>query len=95
VLVGADRELLHQALQRHAPDVPVLDVDVTETGSVPVMEVVVARAGQLARPGDTVLLSPAFAPDGFSSLDEQGAAFAAAVRDRAEPAGAPDCGEAG
>jgi UDP-N-acetylmuramoylalanine--D-glutamate ligase len=95
VLVGADRELLHQALQRHAPDVPVLDVDVTETGSVPVMEVVVARAGQLARPGDTVLLSPAFAPDGFSSLDEQGAAFAAAVRDRAEPAGAPDCDEAG
>jgi UDP-N-acetylmuramoylalanine--D-glutamate ligase len=87
VLVGPDRELLREALQRHAPDVPVVDVDVAETGSMPVMEVVVTRAGQLAQPGDTVLLSPAFGPEPFASLDQRGAAFAAAVRDRAEPGG--------
>jgi UDP-N-acetylmuramoylalanine--D-glutamate ligase len=90
VLVGPDRELLREALQRHAPDVPVVDVDVAETGPMPVMEVVVARAGQLARPGDTVLLSPAFGAEPFSSLDQRGAAFIAAVLDRAEagPGGA-------
>jgi UDP-N-acetylmuramoylalanine--D-glutamate ligase len=81
VLLGPDRELLREALQRHAPDVPVVDVDVAETGPMPVMEVVVARAGQLARPGDTVLLSPGFQAEPFSTLDQRGAAFVAAVLD--------------
>jgi UDP-N-acetylmuramoylalanine--D-glutamate ligase len=84
VLVGPDRDLLREALQRHAPDVPVVDVDVAETGPMPVMEVVVARAGQLAQPGDTVLLSPAFGAEPFDSLDQRGRAFTAAVRGRAE-----------
>jgi UDP-N-acetylmuramoylalanine--D-glutamate ligase len=84
VLVGPDRDLLREALQRHAPDVPVVDVDVAETGTVPVMEVVVARAGQFAQPGDTVLLSPAFGAEPFDSLDQRGAAFTTAVRGRAE-----------
>jgi UDP-N-acetylmuramoylalanine--D-glutamate ligase len=84
VLLGPDRNLLREALQRHAPDVPVVDVDVAETGTVPVMEVVVARAGQFAQPGDTVLLSPAFGAEPFTSLDQRGAAFAAAARDRAQ-----------
>ena len=44
VLVGPDRELLREALQRHAPDVPVVDVDVAETGPMPVM-------GGRGRPG--------------------------------------------
>jgi UDP-N-acetylmuramoylalanine-D-glutamate ligase len=48
------------------------------------MEVVVTRAGQLARPGDTVLLSPGFAAPPFGSLDERGAAFANAVRGRTD-----------
>lgn len=87
VLVGPDRYLLREALLRHAPDVPVVDVDVTETGPVPVMEVVVARAGQLAQPGDTVLLSPAFGAEPFATLDQRGAAFAQAVRGRAGAAG--------
>ncbi len=92
VVLGPDADRLREALQRHAPDVPVVDVDVTETGPMPVMEVVVARAGQLARPGDTVLLSPAFGAAPFGSLDQRGAAFTAAVLDRADAA---DAGEAG
>jgi UDP-N-acetylmuramoylalanine--D-glutamate ligase len=84
VLVGPDRELLGEALQRHAPDVPVVDVDVADTGAVPVMEVVVARAGRLAQPGDVVLLSPALESQPFGSLDERGTAFANAVRGRTD-----------
>jgi UDP-N-acetylmuramoylalanine--D-glutamate ligase len=87
VLIGPDRELLRQALERHAPDVPVADVDDRETGSVPVMEVVVAKAAQFAQPGDTVLLSPGFTAEPLPSFDERGAAFAAAVLERAQASG--------
>jgi UDP-N-acetylmuramoylalanine--D-glutamate ligase len=97
VLVGPDRAILREALQRHAPDVPVVEVDVAETGAVPVMEVVVARAGQFAQPGDTVLLSPGFAADPGSTLDERGLSFVRAVLDRpdrpetaVDPAGETD-----
>jgi UDP-N-acetylmuramoylalanine--D-glutamate ligase len=83
VLIGPDRAVLREALQRHAPDVPVVDVDVAETDRV--MEVVVARAGQLAQPGDTVLLSPGFGAEPFATLDQRGVAFGRAVRGRAEP----------
>ena len=34
VLIGRDRDLLHAALARHAPNVPVIDVSVTQTGAV-------------------------------------------------------------
>jgi UDP-N-acetylmuramoylalanine--D-glutamate ligase len=87
VLIGPDRGVLREALQRHAPDVPVVEVDGAETGAVPVMEVVVARAGQLARAGDTVLLSPGFGPAPFPTLAQRGHAFTAAVRDRTDAAG--------
>jgi len=77
VLIGADRELIARALARHAPDVPVVDLPTTDTG---VMDLVVARAGELAQPGDVVLLAPAAASfDMFASYGARGDAFAQAV----------------
>ncbi|MGX2997772.1 UDP-N-acetylmuramoyl-L-alanine--D-glutamate ligase [Streptomyces sp. JNUCC 64] len=78
VLLGADRALIREALARHAPEVPVVDVDRTDTGA---MSEVVEAARGLARPGDTVLLAPACASmDMFTNYNERGDAFAAAVR---------------
>jgi UDP-N-acetylmuramoylalanine--D-glutamate ligase len=78
VLLGADRGMIADALRRHAPDVPVIDVPSTDHGAM--TDVVRAAAG-LARPGDTVLLAPAAASyDMFSGYAERGAAFEAAIR---------------
>ena len=78
VLIGADRDLLAQALARHAPDVPVINVPETDND---VMDRVVAEAVSLARPGSTVLLAPACASmDMFGNYAARGEAFAAAVR---------------
>jgi UDP-N-acetylmuramoylalanine--D-glutamate ligase len=81
VLLGADRDRLRQALARHAPDIPVVDVDGPETGDVSVMDPVVRAARRLARPGDTVLLAPACASwDQFRDYTDRGTQFAEAVR---------------
>jgi UDP-N-acetylmuramoylalanine--D-glutamate ligase len=78
ILIGADRELIRQALARHAPEVPVFEPDPSDTGNV--MDIVVAQAGELAQPGDTVLLAPACASmDMFDSYAHRGDVFAAAV----------------
>jgi UDP-N-acetylmuramoylalanine--D-glutamate ligase len=88
VLIGADREQIAQALMRHAPDVPVVDVPDTDTG---VMDLVVARASDLAQPGDVVLLAPAAASmDMFANYGVRGEAFAEAVHRRASRQGGPD-----
>jgi UDP-N-acetylmuramoylalanine--D-glutamate ligase len=77
VLIGADRAQIAEALARHAPDVPVVDVDSTDTG---VMDLVVAHAARLAQPGDVVLLAPAAASmDMFANYGARGDAFAQAV----------------
>ncbi len=84
VLLGRDRDVIADALSRHAPDVPVIDTgaDETEPGSGP-MERVVEAAARLARPGDTVLLAPGCASqDQFRNYGERGDAFADAVRRR-------------
>ncbi|WEH32943.1 UDP-N-acetylmuramoyl-L-alanine--D-glutamate ligase [Streptomyces sp. AM 4-1-1] len=81
VLMGADRALIGEALARHAPEVPVVDLDRTDTGA---MSEAVREAARLARPGDTVLLAPACASmDMFVNYNKRGEAFADAVRARA------------
>ncbi|MER5499999.1 MULTISPECIES: UDP-N-acetylmuramoyl-L-alanine--D-glutamate ligase [unclassified Streptomyces] len=78
VLIGRDRELIREALARHAPEVPVVDLDRTDTGA---MSEAVREAARLARPGDTVLMAPACASmDMFVNYNKRGEAFADAVR---------------
>ncbi len=78
ILLGVDREVIAQALARHAPDVPVIDVDTVETGA---MVEVVRQAAALAQPGDTVLLAPGCASwDMFTDYGDRGRQFADAAR---------------
>ncbi|MFF4249288.1 UDP-N-acetylmuramoyl-L-alanine--D-glutamate ligase [Streptomyces sp. NPDC001822] len=82
VLMGADRALIREALARHAPEVPVVDLDRTDTGA---MSAAVREAARLAVPGDTVLLAPACASmDMFANYNKRGEAFADAVRQLAD-----------
>lgn len=78
VLMGADRGQIADALARHAPDIPVVDIAETDTGA---MDRVVTAALDLAQEGDVVLLAPAAASmDMFANYGARGDAFAAAVR---------------
>ncbi|MGI8721251.1 MAG: UDP-N-acetylmuramoyl-L-alanine--D-glutamate ligase [Geodermatophilaceae bacterium] len=77
VLLGADRALIGQALARHAPEVPVIDVSSNDDGA---MVEVVRAAAAAARPGSTVLLAPAAASmDMFLNYTARAEAFARAV----------------
>ena len=79
VLIGVDRDELRSAFARHAPDVPVLEVDGSETGGV--MSAAVRAAASVAREGDVVLLAPAAASmDQFTDYADRGRRFAEAVR---------------
>ena len=75
VLLGTDRAAFVDALARHAPEVPVVEVERLDTGAMPDA---VTRARALAHPGDTVLLAPAAASmDCFRDYRERGELFAA------------------
>ena len=84
VLLGRDRELIAEALRRHAPEVPSIDVGGAETedpAGKHVMDRVVEAAAGLAQPGDTVLLAPGCASmDMFTNYGARGDAFAESVR---------------
>jgi UDP-N-acetylmuramoylalanine--D-glutamate ligase len=83
VLLGQDAAVIRESLSRHAPDVPVIEVDPGETAGEGPMDRVVAQAATLAHPGDTVLLAPGCASmDMFANYGARGDAFAAAVRTR-------------
>jgi UDP-N-acetylmuramoylalanine--D-glutamate ligase len=80
VLIGADRTVLREAFQRHAPGVAVLEVTGDETEGV--MSAAVRAAASVAHSGDVVLLAPAAASmDQFTDYADRGNRFADAVRE--------------
>ncbi|SDR06139.1 UDP-N-acetylmuramoylalanine--D-glutamate ligase [Curtobacterium sp. UNCCL20] len=80
VVIGTDRGPVLEAFARHAPGVPVLQVEAADTDQV--MPEAVRHAASVARPGDTVLLAPAAASfDQFGSYADRGRRFAAAVNE--------------
>jgi UDP-N-acetylmuramoylalanine--D-glutamate ligase len=77
VLIGTDRGAFVSSLQRHAPEVPVVEVVAGDDGP---MTTAVRRAAALACSGDVVLLAPAAASmDQFADYAARGRAFADAV----------------
>ncbi|MDX2357372.1 UDP-N-acetylmuramoyl-L-alanine--D-glutamate ligase [Dietzia sp. PP-33] len=87
VLMGRDRGLIAEALSRHAPGVPVVELasgddDGAAAPDEPqrTMDRAVAEAARMATGGDTVLLAPAAASmDMFTDYGHRGRSFVLAV----------------
>lgn len=89
VVIGIERGDVVAAFERHAPTVPVFEVDAGETGQV--MNRVVEIAARIVDGEGTVLLAPAAASfDQFSSYADRGHRFAEAVRDWIDRGSADD-----
>ncbi|MBI5027559.1 MAG: hypothetical protein HZB48_01800 [Actinobacteria bacterium] len=78
VVLGVDRLVIADALARHAPEVPVNVLELSDHGA---MQQAVEWAASRAVPGDVVLLAPGCASrDMFTDYAARGDAFAAAAR---------------
>ena len=84
IVIGVDRTEVVRAFAQHAPHLPVVEVQTSETESV--MEVAVGAAATFVAHGDVVLLAPAAASmDQFTDYAQRGRLFAEAVRSHLEP----------
>ncbi len=82
VLIGVDRQALREALARHAPQVPVVELE----DHPEIMTSAVNEAVALSLPGDSVILAPACASwDQFPNYRVRGDAFVAAVEGLGTP----------
>ncbi|MEU4015415.1 UDP-N-acetylmuramoyl-L-alanine--D-glutamate ligase [Microbacterium sp. NPDC028030] len=91
VVIGVDRTEVVAAFQRHAPKVPVFEVDAGETDQVMVR--VVEIASRIVEGEGTVLLAPAAASfDQFTGYADRGHRFAEAVRNWIDRGSADDAG---
>lgn len=87
VLIGRDRGRIAEALSRHAPSVPVVELASGDDGGAAdpdepqrTMDRAVAEAARMATGGDTVLLAPAAASmDMFTDYGHRGRSFVLAV----------------
>ena len=78
ILIGIDQDRIAEAIGRHAPSIPVIQLRTGETAD---MDAAVQAAAEIARPGDTVLLAPGCASwDMFTDYADRGSRFARAVR---------------
>jgi UDP-N-acetylmuramoylalanine--D-glutamate ligase len=79
LLIGTDRNLIADALAKHAPQIPKYLID----GDLPdqLMDNLISKAKELAESGDVVLLAPACASmDQFTSYAHRGDLFAEKVK---------------